>query len=123
MPCIYYDEQGFVGQGGDNQMREAMFDKASPGTSLLNTGCSIYQRIAVIATVMRANAALRFGRMYYRQISGNGIDFGLPFGSTYTLAFSRILYPTEVLVVSTCRACRRTTASLSMPGCTRSGTR
>jgi hypothetical protein len=47
---------------------------------------------------MRANAALRFGRMYYRQISDNGIDFGLPFGSTYTLAFSRILYPTEVLV-------------------------
>jgi len=36
--------------------------------------------------------------MYYRQISGNGIDFGFPFGSTYTLAFSRMLYGHEVLV-------------------------
>ena len=29
--CIYYGtEQGFSGQGGDNQMREAMFDKSTP---------------------------------------------------------------------------------------------
>ena len=99
MPCIYYGtEQGFVGQGGDNQMREAMFDNASPGTNLLNTDCSIYKGIAAIAAVMRSTEALRFGRMYYRQISDNGVDFGLPYGTTYTLAFSRILYPTEVLV-------------------------
>jgi hypothetical protein len=36
--------------------------------------------------------------MYYRQISGDGVHFGLPYGTTYTLAFSRILYPSEVLV-------------------------
>jgi alpha-amylase len=41
---------------------------------------------------MRTQEPLRFGRMYYRQISGNGIDFGLPYGTTYTLAFSRPLY-------------------------------
>ena len=41
---------------------------------------------------------LRFGRMYYRQISGDGEHFGYPIGSTYTLAFSRLLYPQEVLV-------------------------
>jgi alpha-amylase len=33
-----------------------------------------------------------------RQISGDGENFGLPFGSTYTLAFSRLLYAQEVLV-------------------------
>jgi alpha-amylase len=60
--------------------------------------CRIYQEIAKIAAVMRVHEPLRFGRMYYRQISGNGQDFGFPFGSTYTLAFSRILYPHEVLV-------------------------
>src|SRR5262249_39819552 len=43
-PCIYYGtEQGFEGQGGDNQMREAMFDKNTPGRNLLNSNCSIYQ--------------------------------------------------------------------------------
>jgi glycosidase len=97
--CIYYGtEQGFSGQGGDNEMREAMFDKAGTGKSLLNTGCRIYQEIAKIASVMRAQEPLRFGRMYYRQISGDGEHFGFPFGSTYTLAFSRLLYTEEVLV-------------------------
>ena len=98
-PCIYYaTEQGFSGHGGDNQMREAMFDKATAGRNLLNTDCTIYQEISKIAQVMRDNEALRFGRMYFRQISGDGQHFGLPFGLTYTLAFSRILYPQEVLV-------------------------
>jgi glycosidase len=97
--CIYYGtEQGFSGQGGDNQMREAMFDKATPGRNLLNTDCNIYKEIAKIAQVVQANQALRFGRMYFRQISGDQQHFGFPFGSTYTLAFSRVLFPDEILV-------------------------
>jgi hypothetical protein len=97
--CIYYGtEQGFSGFGGDNQMREAMFDKATPLRNLLNTDCTIYQEIAKIGEVMRTNEPLRFGRQYFRQISGDGQHFGFPFGFTYTLAFSRILYPNEILV-------------------------
>lgn len=97
--CIYYaTEQGFSGRGGDNQMREAMFDRAVPGKNLLNTNCTIYTEIGRIAGVARSTQALRFGRIYYRQISGNGQDFGFPFGNTYTLAFSRLLYGQEVLV-------------------------
>ena len=97
-PCLYYgDEQGLAGGGGDNQIRQAMFDKTA-NKSLLNTQCRIYQEIAKIADVMRTQEPLRFGRMYYRQISGDGQNFGFPFGSDYTLAFSRILYPQEVLV-------------------------
>ena len=99
MPCIYYGtEQGFSGSGGDNGMREAMFDRAQPALNLLNPRCAIYQSIAGIAAVVRANEALRFGRMYFREISGDGIGFGLPFGTAYTLAFARLLYPREVLV-------------------------
>lgn len=98
-PCIYYGtEQGFAGQGGDNQMREAMFDKANHGVNLLNPECTIYKEIAKIAGIMRANEPLRFGRMYYRQISGDGSHFGFPYGTSYTLAFSRYLYGREVLV-------------------------
>jgi glycosidase len=97
--CIYYGtEQGFEGHGGDTELREAMFDKANPGKNLLNTNCKIYKAIADIAAVMRSRQPLRFGRMYYRQISGNGHDFGFPFGTAYTLAFSRLLYGQEVLV-------------------------
>jgi hypothetical protein len=76
---------------------QALFDTTG-NRSMLNTQCRIYQEIAKIAAVMRVHEPLRFGRMYYRQISGNGQDFGFPFGSTYPLAFSRILYPHEVLV-------------------------
>jgi glycosidase len=95
--CIYYGtEQGFFGQGGDNQIREAMFDKA--GQSLLNTTCRLYQEIAKIAAVMQNTEPLRFGRLYYRQISGDGQNFGLPSGFSYTLAFSRMLYGQEILV-------------------------
>jgi len=98
-PCIYYGtEQGFEGHGGDNQIREAMFDRSQPGRNLLNTDCRIYKEIAAIAAVMRSSEPLRFGRMYFRQISGDGVHFGYPFGSTYTLAFSRLLYGREVLV-------------------------
>jgi len=98
-PCIYYGtEQGLNGTGGDNDVREAMFDQAMPGRSLLNPECVIYQEIAKIAAVMRTTPALRFGRMYFRQISGDGVHFGLPYGTEYTLAFSRIVYGTEVLV-------------------------
>ncbi len=97
--CIYYGtEQGFEGHGGDGQMREAMFDTSRPGVDLLNQHCGIYRKIAAIAQVMRSNQALRFGRMYFREISGDGIHFGLPIGTSSTLAFSRILYPHEVLV-------------------------
>jgi glycosidase len=98
-PCIYYGtEQGFSGGGSDNAMREAMFDTGQPGHNLLNTSCTIYLEIAKIAAVMQSNEALRFGRMYYRQISGDSTHFGFPFGETYTLAFSRLLYGTETLV-------------------------
>jgi glycosidase len=97
--CIYYGtEQGLAGHGGDNEIREALFDRAAGGKNLLNTDCTIYQEIAKIAKIAIAKETLRFGRMYYRQISGNGVNFGFPFGSTYTLAFSRMLYGSEALV-------------------------
>jgi len=96
---IYYGtEQGFSGHGGDNQMREAMFDKNVPGRNLLNRDCRIYREIARIADVLRETEPLRFGRMYYRHISGDGEHFGFPYGATYTLAFSRVLYGQEILV-------------------------
>ena len=120
--CIYYGtEQGFSGHGGDNELRAAMFEKGSPGKNLLNTQCRIYQEIAKIAAVARREEPLRFGRMYFRQISGDGVHFGYPFGTTYTLAFSRLLYPREVLAAYNVSASARSDcvvvdASFHKPG-------
>ena len=75
-----------------------MFSLDDPSKSLLNPECAIYRGMADIARLNRKLEALRFGRMYFREISGNGVDFGLPQGHPCTLAFSRILADQEVLV-------------------------
>ncbi|WP_347275100.1 alpha-amylase family glycosyl hydrolase [Candidatus Kuenenia sp.] len=105
VPCIYYGtEQGFDG-GGDNDsyVRECMFGGQwgafdSTGHHFFNPGNPIYQSIAKIADIRRREPALRYGRQYFREISGNGIDFGHPFDGKCTLAYSRILDNTEVIV-------------------------
>ncbi|MBU7587155.1 MAG: hypothetical protein KAF91_30630, partial [Nostoc sp. TH1S01] len=99
-PCIYYGtEQGFSGQGnGDQFIREALFDLEDSQKSYLNQNCRIYQNISQIAKIFQDTPALRFGRMYFREISGNGHDFGLPWGQPCTLAFSRILDNQEILI-------------------------
>jgi glycosidase len=99
-PCIYYGtEQGFSGEGfGDEFIREAMFDLDDTKRNLLNPHSFIYEEIAKIARVNQREEALRFGRMYFREISGNGTDFGLPQGQPCTLAFSRVLAGQEIVV-------------------------
>jgi alpha-amylase len=103
-------EQGFSGEGfGDEFIREAMFELDDGARSFLNPICTVYQEIAKIAALNRKLEALRFGRMYFREISGNGVDFGLPMGQPCTLAFSRILAEQEILVAyNTSTSQRRT---------------
>ena len=98
--CIYYGtEQGLSGKdGGDVVLRETLFDLADPTKNYLNQSCRIYQEIAKLANLTDAIGALKYGRMYFREISGNGRDFGLPQGHLCTLAFSRILADQEALV-------------------------
>ena len=85
IPCIYYGtEQGFDG-GGDNDryIREAMFGGdfgafRSRQRHLFNEAGSVYQELAKILTLRKQKIALRRGRQYLREISGDGINFGLP---------------------------------------------
>ncbi|MCI0455307.1 MAG: alpha-amylase [Candidatus Dadabacteria bacterium] len=105
VPCIYYGtEQGFDGGGDhDSYVRECMFGGAwgafdSTGHHFFNPAHPIYRSIAKIAEVKQNEPALRYGRQYFREISGNGIDFGHPIDVKCTLAYSRILDSTEILV-------------------------
>lgn len=99
-PCIYYGtEQGFSGKGNDDAfIREPLFDLQDSSRSFLNPESTIYKSIASIAAVFNSQPALKFGRIYFREISGNGVDFGLPQGQPCTLAFSRILGFEELLI-------------------------
>lgn len=105
VPCIYYGtEQGFDGGGeNDSYVRECMFGGQwgafdSTGFHFFNTNHPIFKGISAIARVRAQEPALRYGRQYFREISGNGTDFGHPLDGKCTLAFSRILDTTEILV-------------------------
>lgn len=107
IPCFYYGtEQGLQGthDGTGNStldsmesVREALwgkkplaFDRANP----------FYLELKRIAALRSSEPPLRYGRIYFRPISGNGRDFGQSFGNGGLIAFSRILTDREVVVVA-----------------------
>jgi glycosidase len=85
IPCIYYgSEQGFDGEGdSDRYIREAMFGGEfgafrSRGRHFFNEDNPLYQELAKILALRRQKIALRRGRQYLLEISGDGQNFGLP---------------------------------------------
>jgi glycosidase len=96
IPCLYYGtEQGLHGAGTDPAVREALW--GGPGFAQDSV---YYQHISQIATVRRATPALRYGRFYFRPISGDGQHFGISTFLNGTLAFSRILMDQEIVIVA-----------------------
>ena len=105
VPCIYYGtEQGFDGGGdSDKYIRECMFGGKwgafnTTGHHFFNPGHPIYKEISQITAIRQKEPALRYGRQYFREISGNGLDFGYPIDGRCTLAYSRVLDDTEILI-------------------------
>ena len=85
IPCIYYgSEQGFDGAGdSDRYIREAMFGGEFGGFRsrqrhfFIEEG-TIYTELGKILALRKQKIALRRGRQYLREISGDGLHFGLP---------------------------------------------
>lgn len=100
-PCIYYGtEQGFQGAGREDwNVRELMFSPDDSIRNALDKGNRIYREIAKLANIRAENAVLKFGRMYMREASHDGKIFNLPVFHDSMLAFSRILYDEEMLIV------------------------
>ncbi|MFC0634838.1 alpha-amylase family glycosyl hydrolase [Brevundimonas balnearis] len=103
-PVIYYgDEQGFAGDGGDQDARETMFPSrvasyndntlvgsdATPAEENFDTGAPLYRLIAELAAVRRSEPALARGDQVVRASSAEAGVF----------AFSRRLDGVETLVV------------------------
>jgi glycosidase len=85
IPCIYYGtEQQFDGAGGNDRfIREAMFGGAfgafrSRDRHFFNEGSFVFTELAKILKLRRDDIVIRRGRQYLREISGNGVDFGVP---------------------------------------------
>ncbi len=98
IPCVYYGtEQGLAGSGAVNEaVREALwgrpaaFDDTDP----------FYITLRNIARVRAGNPALRYGRQYFRPISGDRQTFALSTFAPGVLAFSRILNENEIVIVA-----------------------
>jgi hypothetical protein len=62
----------------------------------------LFQKLARVFQIRREQLAIRRGRQYLREISGNGVDYGLPHmvGSEMrsVVLWSRILDRTEILL-------------------------
>jgi glycosidase len=97
IPCVYYGtEQGLSGHDSHPEaVREALW--GGPGFETTDT---YYEDVAAIAAIRKQSPALRYGRFYFRPISGDGKNFGVSPYVNGTLAFSRILMDQEILVVA-----------------------
>ncbi len=111
IPCLYYGtEQGLHGtvelanwdyRRGDpplEAVREALWGKDWPGA--FDEAHPFYQAVRRLSALRREQPALKFGRQYFRPISGDGAHFGVSPFSPGVLAFSRILADQEILVVA-----------------------
>ena len=111
IPCIYYgseqclDGRG-VGEGGDRYIREAVFGGEfdafrSRGRRVFDEDGPLYRELAAVLALRGRELALRRGRQYLREISGDGQQFGLPtgFGGRVrsVVGWSRILADRELL--------------------------
>lgn len=98
IPCVYYGtEQALHGIGNRREyVREALWGKSQA----FDSNHPFYQAIQKLSTIRREHPALRYGRQYFRDLSGNGTDWGpseFPHG---VIAFSRLLDDKEIVVVA-----------------------
>jgi glycosidase len=108
IPCLYYGtEQGLSGHKDqehtdDSMVREALWGRTDTAgqPNGFDRSHPLYRALQQIAKVRAEQPALRYGRQYFRQISGNGTEFGISAFPSGVLAFSRILNDQEVIVIA-----------------------
>jgi len=106
IPAIYYGtEQGLQGTvqadgspdlTAKESSREALWGKPNA----FATTRDAFTQIRALSLLRQREPPLSFGRLYFREVSGNGRDFGHPSGPGGLVAFSRILVDREVVIVA-----------------------
>jgi glycosidase len=112
IPCLYYgSEQGFDSggrpSGSDLVLRESMFGGrfgglGTQGRHFFNEDGGLYRALAALIDLRKKLLPLRRGRQALHQISGDGVNFGLPrrLGGRMrsVVCWSRLFIDEEVLV-------------------------
>jgi glycosidase len=112
IPCIYYGTEQEFDSGGrpsssDLVLRESMFGgnfggKCTRGHHFFDENGALYEVLAKLVNLRKQLLSVRRGRQMLHQISGDGVNFGLPhmIGDRMLsiVAWSRIFVDQEVLV-------------------------
>jgi glycosidase len=98
IPCLYYGtEQGLAGAGTHPEaVREALWGKPDA----FDTDHPFARACQELSALRRMQPALRYGRQYFRPISGDGTHFAVSAYPAGVIAFSRILNDVEILVAA-----------------------
>lgn len=106
IPSIYYgteqslsgtvDGTGAPDLTANESSREALWGKPSA----FATNSPIFAQIRMLSDLKDREPALRYGRLYFREVAAHGNDFGHSFGAGGVIAFSRVLVDREVVVVA-----------------------
>jgi glycosidase len=100
IPCIYQGiDQGFDGFAPDNDrrreyVRETMWGKPDS----FSKQNEFYKLIRELSGLRNRFPALRYGRQYFRECSGNGIDYSFSSYEGGIVSYSRILNDKEMLI-------------------------
>jgi glycosidase len=100
VPSVYYGmEQGMSAAGNSRESaRECLW--RNPAVFAQNPQHVNYQAIAQMSALRASNPALRYGRQYFRQLTGNNVDFGYSPSPGGVLSYSRVLNDREVVVLA-----------------------
>ena len=116
IPSLYYGTEaglsGTMAADGSRISGEGVEPRSAVGKPVaFDTGSEPFDEIATMSR-LRAEASRRsrYGRLYFRELSANGTDFGHSSAVGGVVAFSRILVDREVLVVA------NTNASINFTG-------
>jgi hypothetical protein len=90
------DAAGNADLSANESTREALWGKPNA----FDPSGTVFEQIRALAALRDAEPPLRYGRLYFREISRNGQDFGQSSGPGGIVAFSRILVDREVLVAA-----------------------
>ena len=81
----------------NESVREALWGKTPVAFDEQNP---VFTALQSLANLRTNNPALSYGRIYFREVSGNGTDFGQSSGNGGIVAFSRILVDREILIIA-----------------------
>ena len=98
IPCIYYGtEQGLDGHGDRREyVREALWGMQNA----FSQQHDLFMLLKDLTQLRNSIPALRYGRQYFRECSGNGTEFSYSPFENGIVAFSRILNDKEILVAA-----------------------